>query len=163
MDYQVAVFMGEDLIKKHLPNMGWKLHMNHRLSAVLGHCNYRKRTICLNPTYVRHNSVENVRDTILHEIAHALTPNDRAHGGHGREWREACVRVGAKPNRYASADEVVVKHKYQLAVVTRRSFTTHIERLPHFSNRRNNLENKCVMGRPETLGRLEWLPVDHKS
>jgi hypothetical protein len=33
------------------------------------------------------------RDTILHEIAHALCPDD----GHGRVWRDWCTRFGISP------------------------------------------------------------------
>lgn len=36
-----------------------------------------------------------VVDTILHEIAHALTPGD----GHGAKWRAMCRKIGANPER----------------------------------------------------------------
>lgn len=36
------------------------------------------------------------QNTILHEIAHALTPGD----GHGDRWKEACLRIGARPEPY---------------------------------------------------------------
>ena len=41
------------------------------------------------------NNIDEVRDTILHEIAHALCPKD----GHGPRWRATCRRLGAKPVR----------------------------------------------------------------
>jgi predicted SprT family Zn-dependent metalloprotease len=41
------------------------------------------------------NNVDEVRDTILHEIAHALAPGD----GHGPKWRMTCLRIGARPKR----------------------------------------------------------------
>lgn len=47
------------------------------------------------------NDEVEVRDTILHEIAHAIAPA-RAH--HGWEWKQAAIRVGADPTRcYDSA------------------------------------------------------------
>ena len=41
------------------------------------------------------NSEEAVKDTILHEIAHALSPQF----GHGPAWRQKCLEIGANPNR----------------------------------------------------------------
>lgn len=38
---------------------------------------------------------EQVRDVILHEIAHLMTPGD----GHGPQWKAACRKIGAKPQR----------------------------------------------------------------
>lgn len=35
-------------------------------------------------------------DTLLHEIAHALTPGD----GHGLLWQEMCRQLGARPSPY---------------------------------------------------------------
>jgi len=49
------------------------------------------------------NPIEQVRDTILHEIAHALTPGD----GHGAKWKAACIAIGAKPVRCFVDPEVV--------------------------------------------------------
>src|SRR5262249_31162680 len=39
---------------------------------------------------------ETIRDTLLHEIAHALAGRD---AGHGPLWKAMCRRAGAKPER----------------------------------------------------------------
>jgi predicted SprT family Zn-dependent metalloprotease len=53
-------------------------------------------------------SIENTRDTILHEIAHALTS-----GGHGADWRAMCRKIGARPSRcWGGYGEVAVPEKY---------------------------------------------------
>jgi predicted SprT family Zn-dependent metalloprotease len=43
-------------------------------------------------------------DTLLHEIAHAITR--QRHGknikGHGPEWKKVCIEIGAKPIRTSS-------------------------------------------------------------
>lgn len=43
---------------------------------------------------------EQVRDTILHEIAHLLTPGD----GHGRKWKAMCRKIGAVPERCVTTE-----------------------------------------------------------
>ncbi|HYH68527.1 MAG TPA: SprT-like domain-containing protein [Urbifossiella sp.] len=65
-----------------------------------GVCRYPARgrpgRIELSKHYVLRNPAEEVRDTILHEIAHALV----GHGhGHDEVWKAKCVEVGARPER----------------------------------------------------------------
>jgi hypothetical protein len=42
-----------------------------------------------------HLPYEEIRDTLLHEIAHAIAGHK---AGHGAEWKAVCRRIGAKPN-----------------------------------------------------------------
>ena len=49
------------------------------------------------------NGIDEVRDTILHEIAHALCPKD----GHGPRWRATCRRIGARPARCYTEASVI--------------------------------------------------------
>ena len=59
-----------------------------------GCCHYGTLTISLSRHLVKLNSLEDTRDTILHEIAHALAGPS---ANHGPKWREQCIKVGAKP------------------------------------------------------------------
>lgn len=61
-----------------------------------GLCKYNAKTISLSYFYVQNNSEEDVKDTILHEIAHALIGPKN---GHNHVWKQMCLRVGAKPTR----------------------------------------------------------------
>jgi predicted SprT family Zn-dependent metalloprotease len=49
------------------------------------------------------NSEAEVRDALLHEIAHALAGH---HAGHGPVWRKIAHEVGAKPKCCYRAEEV---------------------------------------------------------
>lgn len=65
-----------------------------------GVCRYPSRgkpgRIELSKHYILRNPADAVRDTILHEIAHALV----GHGhGHDEVWKAKCVEVGARPER----------------------------------------------------------------
>ncbi len=68
-----------------------------------GCCNFTRRRISLSRPLTFLNDEAEVRDTILHEIAHALTPKT----GHGPAWKAMCLRIGAKPVRCFQTDEVV--------------------------------------------------------
>jgi hypothetical protein len=56
-----------------------------------GTCNRATRQITLSAPLVKLNKEAEVRDTILHEIAHA-----RSRGGHGRSWRREAARLGCR-------------------------------------------------------------------
>lgn len=43
---------------------------------------------------------DEIRETVLHEIAHAIAGHK---AGHGPAWKAAAIRVGAKPERCATA------------------------------------------------------------
>ena len=67
----------------------------------MGLCHYVAKTIELSIHFVDHNGPEEIRDTILHEIAHALVG---AGHGHNATWKKKCVEIGAKPQRCGQAD-----------------------------------------------------------
>lgn len=56
----------------------------------------KKRTLRLSRPLVELNSEEEVRDVILHEIAHFLAGHE---AGHGPLWKRYAVLVGARPER----------------------------------------------------------------
>ena len=72
-----------------------------RAKRRFGACNYTTQTISLSRQLTELNSPAQVRETLIHEIAHALTPG--AH--HSKAWQEACVKLGIDPKRcYTSAE-----------------------------------------------------------
>jgi predicted SprT family Zn-dependent metalloprotease len=80
---------------------GWAFRFN-RWKQAMGLCIYSRKTIELSIYFVeRDNPVEEIRDTILHEIAHALA----GHGhGHDKVWKRKCMDIGARPKRCGEAD-----------------------------------------------------------
>ena len=60
----------------------------------LGDCHFRDRVIRIGRAHALDASDAEIRDTILHEIAHALAgPEAR----HGPEWKATAKRIGATP------------------------------------------------------------------
>ncbi len=73
---------------------GWTFTFDHARRR-FGACSPTRKRITLSRALTLLNGEGEVRDTILHEIAHALTPGD----GHGRQWKAMCLRIGARPVR----------------------------------------------------------------
>lgn len=79
---------------------GWRLELD-RARTRAGICRYGRKVIGLSAPLTRLHAEAEVRDTILHEIAHALA-GPRA--GHGPLWREIAVRLGCSAQRCVSVD-----------------------------------------------------------
>jgi len=73
----------------------WTLTQNKR-KAALGVANFRKKTIEVSSVLSACVSLEEMKDTVLHEIAHVLAG---LQAGHGPAWRAACRKIGAKAER----------------------------------------------------------------
>jgi len=67
----------------------------------MGLCLYHHRTIELSIHFVLRNGQEEILDTILHEIAHALVGPKH---GHGQAWKRKCQEIGARPVRCGQAE-----------------------------------------------------------
>jgi predicted SprT family Zn-dependent metalloprotease len=76
-----------------------------------GQCRYGRREIGLSEHLTLLNDEAHVRDTILHEVAHALVGSGH---GHDHVWKAMCIRIGAKPERcYDSTAVTAVQGKWQ--------------------------------------------------
>lgn len=94
MEKDLAEKLALDLIRQHnLIEYNFQWTEGKR---IFGYCNYNKKIIGLSLPLTELNSEEEVKDTILHEIAHALAGKGT---GHGNKWKEMCLKIGAKPER----------------------------------------------------------------
>lgn len=73
----------------------WTLKVS-RAKNTAGHCFSAAKEIALSGVLLPMWPAADVTNTILHEIAHALTPTDP---GHGPEWRRVVVEIGGTPER----------------------------------------------------------------
>lgn len=105
MDLQRAIMMATDCMKYHgLPERGWRFELDNAKRR-LGVCRTRSRIISISKPSLLLNSEDEVLDTILHEIAHALAPSG-AH--HGWQWKMMARSIGAKPERCGGSDVIQV-------------------------------------------------------
>lgn len=73
----------------------WSFQLD-RAKKRAGRCNHTYKIISLSESFVQYNSEEDVKDIILHEIAHAIAGPKQ---GHGDIWKNICRQIGAKPVR----------------------------------------------------------------
>ncbi len=104
----VAERMARDLMQRHLgrggPALDWDFGFDLAASRA-GACCFRNREITLSVGYCLASTKDQVRDTILHEIAHVIAGPE---AGHGPKWRDAAKRIGCRAtrchsNRYTGA------------------------------------------------------------
>lgn len=91
--------LAQDLMTGHGLH-DWDFAYNRRKNS-LGYCWFDSRTIELSIFFVQRNCPDAVRETLLHEIAHALVGPGY---GHGPVWQAKAREVGARPERLGRAD-----------------------------------------------------------
>jgi predicted SprT family Zn-dependent metalloprotease len=101
MNLFTARYLARDLMHHHGLH-DWQFRFDHAKRR-FGSCRYKSRLITLSRHLTFLNEESQVRDTLLHEIAHALTPGD----GHGQRWKATCRTLGANPRRCYTEKEVV--------------------------------------------------------
>ena len=98
MDLTDAVLLAQKLMKEHKLDE-WKLKFDSRKRR-MGACRHSSKEIILSLPYVELNDENIVRDTILHEIAHAIAGYGE---GHNIIWKRIASHIGAKPERCSSS------------------------------------------------------------
>ena len=74
-----------------------------------GQCRYSQKIISFSKYGIK-LPMESILDTILHEIAHALTGYQ---AGHGEVWRQKAISIGCNGNRTES-ENLIVQAKYTI-------------------------------------------------
>lgn len=98
MELDRARDLALDLIEQH--GLDWKFGWDHARRRA-GQTDFTNRRITLSKHLTPLCSPEQVRQTVLHEIAHALVGPGH---GHGPVWQAKAKEVGADPRRTTGAD-----------------------------------------------------------
>ena len=72
--------------------------------ACFGWCKGSKKEIQLSQEFIKLNIEERVKKTIIHEIAHALTPREH----HSYIWQMKCIQLGGDGQRYLTVKDTVM-------------------------------------------------------
>jgi hypothetical protein len=99
MDLRAALALGRELLDLHGLD-DWTIELD-RAKTRAGTCRPRTRTITLSGYLTQLHPESEVRDTILHEIAHALVG---VRHGHDAVWRAKGLEIGCSGDRCSSED-----------------------------------------------------------
>jgi predicted SprT family Zn-dependent metalloprotease len=100
--------LARSLMQAHGLQPYWGFRFDNRRRR-FGVCSYQEHCISLSWPVCQVNSDADIRDTILHEIAHALTPGAE----HGHVWKMQAQMIGARPVRCAGAHVITPSGRWQ--------------------------------------------------
>jgi predicted SprT family Zn-dependent metalloprotease len=114
MDLILASSLANTLMKEHgIIEKGWKFKFDNAKRR-FGVCKYTPKLISLSKPLTILNNESQVKDVILHEIAHALTPGE----GHSMVWKRMAKSIGCCGERcYSSSKIVTPQSKYSAVCV----------------------------------------------
>lgn len=100
--------LGQDILKQYgLDIKGWKITFDTAKKRG-GACHYRTKTISLSKAIMATATDAEIRETILHETAHALTPGH----SHDHVWKSMLISMGGTGARTHNME--VPKGRYEM-------------------------------------------------
>lgn len=142
--------LATDLMAEH-GLVGWRFQWDDAKRRA-GVCRYTTKTIGMSRMWAEHASDDDIIDTILHEIAHALVG---AGHGHNHVWRAMARSIGCNAQRCATAPETAPQGRYEAVCVSCEKTVAWRWRLS--ARTRDYLHSACMS--KEGRGRLRW--IDH--
>ena len=133
MDITAATKMANELMGQHLSS-DWRFVLDNARTRG-GECNGMKHTISMSRNLIPLWSEEDVRETLLHEIGHALAGTRE---GHNHAWKAAVRSIGGHPSR--THDKEVVQGRWKFVCPNGHAHYKH--RRPAY-NRRPSSCAKC--------------------
>lgn len=140
----IQEFAKQKMAEWGLTEKGWTFQWNNSRRS-LGRCRFQRyaqtsfihlprkpliKQIIISRFLTNILGEEQQRDTVLHEIAHALDFEQRGKSAHDDTWKWWAVKVGAKPNACCTLDEtgnkaVAAVSKYTLRCPNGHDFARH--------------------------------------
>jgi len=154
MDLLKAEKLARQLMDEH-GLKDWAFKWN-RAKKQFGLCSERKKTIFLSKHMTPHRKEENVKNTILHEIAHALVG---CRNGHNWCWRSRFLSIGGNGERCSNDVDVhdVSTPKYIMIDTVDGSLVKTYIKTPS-AKVRDKLHLYYPRNRPERKGKLKIEP-----
>lgn len=109
-----------DLMEEHgLTNKGWRFMFDTARNRA-GVCKHQIKVIGLSKYLLPHMKDLKVKDTILHEIAHALVGSNH---GHDWTWKRQAMAIGCNGNRCYNPHTEMNNYEETLAVQSKYTYT----------------------------------------
>lgn len=90
--------------------LDWAFDYSKKTSN-LGHCSYQEKTIYLSAPYTYTGDEQRVKNTILHEIAHALVGSGHHHDD---VWRRKALEIGCNGQPQTTVNHEMPQMRYNL-------------------------------------------------
>ncbi len=118
-----------------------------------GCCHWSEKKISLSKHFVHLNDTQRIRQTMLHEIAHALVG---ASHGHDAVWRRKCLAIGGDGKRRFDADSTAMPpSKYVGVCNTNPAHVYPRHKMTQAMRAGHLLCGKCGV-RGTTRGQIAW-------
>jgi len=118
-----------------------------------GVCKMSSKEISFSVSHIENNSIEIIRDTILHEFAHAIAFEMYGHAGHGQPWKNIAQKIGATPR----AKGVFNLPSAPWVLVHACNKTLIIQPIGTRFRRNKKIKDYFLIGKPETKGELFFI------
>lgn len=100
MTINQAITLANKMLSKHSELKYWNASTNNRKRS-FGVCNYTKKQIELSSYLIPVMTNKGIKETIIHEIAHALTPGHN----HDKVWKLKCIELGGTGQRCGGSEK----------------------------------------------------------
>lgn len=107
-DLAWKIMKGDNVLATDFVARGWTFSWD-RSKTIFGRCFHHRRMITLSWHLTKLNTEEQVKDTVLHEIAHAICGQGH---GHDMTWKLVAQQLGATPKRCSKELPKDVDYKY---------------------------------------------------
>ena len=87
-----------DELKEEYNLNDWKLKFS-RAYTTFGQCDYNSKRIIVSEKAIEQTTYKDVKQTLIHEFAHAIVGPSH---NHNEVWRKQCIAMGGKGERCAS-------------------------------------------------------------
>lgn len=154
MENQQLITEIQSLINQHL--VGWSFKVTKTKHA-MGQCDHINKEITISIYHLTTGTLEEIKDTILHEIAHAMTPGHN----HDRIWKLKCIELGARPATKANR---IASTKFVESIPPKHSYVCKICGHAKYSNRKLKHRYSCTKC-GQALGTVRFNPgleLEHK-
>lgn len=154
MNINQAILRAKSLMLKYPELRYWSVTSNNRKRS-FGLCSYTKLEIQLSKILVPLMSDKAIDETIIHEIAHALT---RGHG-HDSVWKSKCIELGGNGKRCGGDEkyEEVKEAKIVLQKLSKYTLTCPVCGSVHNRNRYPKRKISCANHGPKYNEKYQFI------
>jgi len=148
----LIVKIQSELVEQYPFLESWQLSFDSAKRRA-GMCKMSTKQISLSVNHIENNSIDIVKDTILHEFAHAIAYELFSDTGHGVHWKKVARQIGAIP-RAKGAFNLPNAPWLLVHACTK---TLNIRPIAIRFRRNKKIKNYFLIGKPETKGELFFI------